>query len=194
MSLLINMHEIYEGDKIKDNIGGDDVSSAEESEMGSSTDYINDNDNLVSGFDASTCSGDNVYDIFENDDEIINKDSIVWVYTNKRYWEWRIIKFPYSDLPQDSNYLKLKWINTKKKYRVLIKKLSREYKQNIIPISTQKYKYGGVMEKYVLDLTTKTINKRKGMTKTEVNDVVENFVAKLRGLNIGNNCFIQNYL
>ena len=33
--------------------------------MRSSTDYINENDDLVSSFDASTCAGDNVYDIFK---------------------------------------------------------------------------------------------------------------------------------
>ena len=60
------MHKIYEGDKRNDNIGGDDVASSEKLEMRSSTDPVNDNDDLVSGLDASTCSGDNVSDIFEN--------------------------------------------------------------------------------------------------------------------------------
>ena len=48
----------------KYNIGGENVASVEELEMGSSTDSVNYNDDLVSDFDASTCSGDNVYDIF----------------------------------------------------------------------------------------------------------------------------------
>ena len=48
------MHENCEGDKRNDNIGGDDVALVEESEMRSSTDSVNENDNLVSGFDAST--------------------------------------------------------------------------------------------------------------------------------------------
>ena len=54
-------------------------------------------------FDASTCSGKNGYDIFENEDEIITNDSIVWVNTNRKIWEVRITKITYSDLPQDSN-------------------------------------------------------------------------------------------
>ena len=54
--------------------------------MRSSTDSVNDNDYLVSGFDSSTCSGDNVYDIFENEDEIISEDSNVWVNTNIIFW------------------------------------------------------------------------------------------------------------
>ena len=55
---------------MNDERGGKDVTSVEESEMRSSTstDYVNDNDDLVSWSDASTCSGDNVYDIFENED------------------------------------------------------------------------------------------------------------------------------
>ena len=37
-------------------------------------DYVNENDYLVGGFDASTCLDENVYDIFENEDEIVNED------------------------------------------------------------------------------------------------------------------------
>ena len=70
-------------------------------------------DDLVSGFDAYTCSGHNVQDIFENGDKIITEDSIVWVATNKKYWEVWVIEISYCDLPQGSNYLKLIWMNTK---------------------------------------------------------------------------------
>ena len=46
--------------------------------MRSSADYVNNsNDDLVNGFDESTCSGERVCDIFEKEDEIITKDSIV---------------------------------------------------------------------------------------------------------------------
>ena len=38
------------------------------------------------------------------------------------------------------------------------------------------------MDKYVLDITIEIINQKKVMTTTEVNDVVGNFVAKLRGI------------
>ena len=61
-----NMNEICEGDNINDTIGDDDVASVEELEMGSSTSSLNKNNDLVSVFDAPTCSGDNVYDFFEN--------------------------------------------------------------------------------------------------------------------------------
>ena len=73
---------ICEGEKINDNIGGDDVDSIEEAEIRSITDSVNDNDDLVSGFDAYTCLGDNVYEIFENKDEIIIEGLNVWFNTN----------------------------------------------------------------------------------------------------------------
>ena len=44
---------------------------------------INNDENLVIGFDESTCSGDSVCGIFENEDNIITENYIVWVNTNK---------------------------------------------------------------------------------------------------------------
>ena len=60
------MYEICEGKKINNNIGGDDVDSVEESEIRSSIDCVNENDDLVSVFDGSICSSGNVYEVFEN--------------------------------------------------------------------------------------------------------------------------------
>ena len=76
-------HEICEGEKVNDNIGGDDVDSVEEATMRSNKRSLYGYDDLVSGFDAPTCSYDNFYDIFENEDETITEDSIVWVNTNE---------------------------------------------------------------------------------------------------------------
>ena len=75
------MHEICEGDKINDNFGGDCVASFEEVEMSSYIGSVYEDDDSVSGFDASTCSGDNFYNIIENEGKIITEDSIVWVNT-----------------------------------------------------------------------------------------------------------------
>ena len=60
-------------------------------------------DYLVSEFDASTCSGDNFYDIFENVKEIITESSILWVKTNKTIWEGRFIKTSFSHFTEVSN-------------------------------------------------------------------------------------------
>ena len=45
--------------------------------MRSSTESVNDNYSLVSGFDSSTWAGENVYDIFENEERIVAEDSVV---------------------------------------------------------------------------------------------------------------------
>ena len=69
-------------------------------------------------FDESTCSGDTYYDIFDKVEEIITEDSIVWVDSNKTIWEGRVLKIPFSDVPEDAKHLKLIWINTKMEERV----------------------------------------------------------------------------
>ena len=52
-------------------IGGDDVSSVEETEVSQFIEIVNGSDDSVREFDACTSSGENVYDIFENEDEFI---------------------------------------------------------------------------------------------------------------------------
>ena len=47
--------------------------------------------------------------------KIIPEDYNVRVNTNRAIWEGRAIKINQSDLPQYSNYLKLIWINSKRK-------------------------------------------------------------------------------
>ena len=71
--------------------------------MRSSTEYVNDNDDdLISGFDAYTYSGNSAYDIFDNEDGIVTDDLNVWVNTNKN-WEGGVIKIPSGDLSNYSN-------------------------------------------------------------------------------------------
>ena len=76
----------------------------------------------------------------------------------------------------------------------MIRNCSKEYKWKRIPISAQKYKDGGVMDKSVVDLTFWMRNIKKGMKTTEVKDTDENFNVKFRCLNIDNNIFIHSYL
>ena len=55
--------------------------------MRSITDSVNENDDdLVSRFDASTCTGDNVYDMICNVEEMITEYYNVCVNTNKTIW------------------------------------------------------------------------------------------------------------
>ena len=79
---------------------------------------------------------DKVYDTYDNGDENITEYSIVWVNTNKIFWEERVIKIPFSDMSEDAKHLKLIWINRKKEERVLIKIPPKEYKHKSIPLST----------------------------------------------------------
>ena len=65
------------------------------------------------------------YDIYDDVDEHIAEDSIVWVNTNKTIWEGRVIKIPFSEKSEDAKHLKLICINTKKEERVLIKNCSK---------------------------------------------------------------------
>ena len=72
-------------------------------------------------FDESICYDDKYYDIYDNEEENITEDSIVWVNTNKTIWEERVIKIPFSENSEGAKHLNLIWINTKKEERVLIK-------------------------------------------------------------------------
>ena len=53
-----------------------------------------------------------------------------------------------------------------------------------IPISTQRYKYGGAMEKSVLDITDSLRHHKQGLTTSYVRDNEGIFVVKLHGQNI----------
>ena len=61
--------------------------------------------------DESTCYDDKYYKIYDNEEENITRDYIVWVNTNKTIWEGRVIKIPFSDVLEDAKHLKLIWIN-----------------------------------------------------------------------------------
>ena len=55
----------------------------------------------------------------------------------------------------------------------------------IIPISNEKYKDGGVMGEYVFDITLKIRSQRKVMTKTQINTFAGGYVVKVRNLKSG---------
>ena len=54
---------------------------------------------------------DKFYDIYDDLDENITEDSIVWVNTKKTIWEGRVIKIPFIEKSEDAKHLKLIWIN-----------------------------------------------------------------------------------
>ena len=62
---------------------------------------------------------------------------------------------------------------------VLIKNCSKDYKHKRIPVSTQRYKDGGGMEKSVLDITDSLRHQKIGFTTSDSRDVEGTFVVKL---------------
>ena len=64
-----------------------------------SSESLNEKDDSVGEFNASTFSGDRLYDIFDKEEEIITEGSIVWVNTNTIIWGGGVIKIPFSDFP-----------------------------------------------------------------------------------------------
>ena len=62
---------------------------------------------------------------------------------------------------------------------VLIKNCSKEYKHKRIPVSTQRYKDGGVVEKSVLDMTDSLRHQKLGLTTSESRDVQGILVVNL---------------
>ena len=77
--------------------------------------------------DKSTCYGNSVYDIFDNDQNKITLHSKVWFKTNKANWKCMVIRIPHRDLECDANYLRIKWIENKAEDTVLIKYLKKRF-------------------------------------------------------------------
>ena len=121
---------------------------------------------------------ENFYDIFGDLDEHITEDSIVWVNTKKTIWEGRVIKIPFSEKSEDAKHLKLIWVNTKTEEGVLIKNIPKEYKHKSIPVSTHRYKDGGVVEKSVLDMIDSLRRQKLGLTTSDSRDVQGIFIVK----------------
>ena len=51
-------------------------------------------------------------------------NDIVWVKVNKAIWQGKFIQIPFSDIKEESEYLKKNWIYTKKN---LIRIISLDY-------------------------------------------------------------------
>ena len=67
---------------------------------------------------------------------------------------------------EDSEYLKIKWIDSRKEERILIKNVSLNYSKKRVPMPTQQYFNGAYMEETVHNITTKTRQRKESMTWT----------------------------
>ena len=66
---------------------------------------------------------------------------------------------------------------------------SKEYKHKRIPISTQRYKDGGAMEKWVFNVTDSLRHQKQGLMTSDVRYIAGTFVVKLRAPNIDRKIF-----
>ena len=65
--------------------------------------------------DDLTITGDySNYDILEEEKDSISENDAVWVKTKKEIWRGRVLLIPYSKKKEDSEYLKIKWIDSRK--------------------------------------------------------------------------------
>ena len=79
-------------------------------------------------FDLSKISGDNGdCDMLEEEHETIYLNDIVWVKVKKSIWLGRVMQIPFSDRKDDSEYTKIRYIDTKKEDKVLINNVSLYY-------------------------------------------------------------------
>ena len=82
-------------------------------------------------------------------------------------------------MPEIAKHLKLVWINTKNEDRVFIRNYSKEYKHKSIPISTQRYKDEGAMEKSVLYITDSVRHQKKGIDNIRCNGYWSKFCCEV---------------
>ena len=113
-------------------------------------------DDLISTGDYSD------YDILEEEKDYISKNDFVWVKTKKKeIWRGRVLLITYSKKKEDSEYLKIKWIDTRKEERILIKNVSLNYSKKRVSVPTQQYFNGAYMEETLHGITTKMRQRKK---------------------------------
>ena len=73
-------------------------------------------------FDELNIPGDDSdYKILEKVPETVSLNDTVWVETKKEILQGKVMQIPFSDREEYSQHLKIKWIYSRKKERVLIK-------------------------------------------------------------------------
>ena len=94
------------------------------------TEHTNDmvaEENEMSSVDLISTGDYSGYDILDEEKDLISKNDLVWVKTKKEIWRGRVLLIPYSKNKEYREYLKIKWIDTRKEDRILIKNVSPNY-------------------------------------------------------------------
>ena len=104
--------------------------------------------------------------VVEEEEDLIAENDQVWVKTKKEIWRGTVLLIPYRKNKEDCEYLKIKWIDTQKEDRILIKNVSLNYSKKRASVPTQQYFNGAYMEETVHGITTKIRQSKKSMTWT----------------------------
>ena len=84
-------------------------------------------ENQMSSDDLIHAEDNSDYDILEEEEDLIAENDQVWVKTKKEIWRGTVLLIPYSKKKEDREYLKIKWMDTRKEDRILIKNVSLNY-------------------------------------------------------------------
>ena len=112
-------------------------------------------------FDDLNIPGDySDYDILGKGTENTSNDDEDWVKTKMNICRGRAMLIPYSHKEEVSEHLKIKWIDSRKEKRVLIKDVPLDYSKKIVSVPTQQYYNVSYMEETVHSITTETIQRK----------------------------------
>ena len=112
-------------------------------------------------FDDLNIPGDySDYDILGKGTENTSNDDEDWVKTKMNIYRGRAMLIPYSHKEEVSEHLKIKWIDSRKEKRVLIKDVPLDYSKKIVSVPTQQYYNVSYMEETVHSITTETIQRK----------------------------------
>ena len=128
----------------------------------------------------------------DEEKDLISKNDLVWVKTKKEIWRGRVLLIPYSKNKEDREYLKIKWMDTQKEDRILIKNVSLNYSKKRVSVPTQQYFNGAYMEETVHDITIKMIQRKKSTTWTSTEIVEGSFNLTKLGTNTMPTFFFSN--
>ena len=93
---------------------------------------------------------------------------------------------------EDSEYLKIKWTNSRKEDKILIKNISLNYSKKRVSVPTQQYFNGAYMEETVNDITNKIRQRKKSITCTDKEEFDGSFDLKKTGNNTMHTFFYSN--
>ena len=90
------------------------ASTLVETQLAENTDDMVEEGKEMSFYDLISTGGYSDCEILDEEKDHISKNDLVWVKTKKEIWRGRVLLIPYSKNKEDCEYLKIKWIDTRK--------------------------------------------------------------------------------